>query len=232
MEEGSVAFEGWEIQAILKNHKFQFRRIVNPQPQFFPSTAGGTWGWCSGKPTPPYKVGDRLWVKEAWQSWSVNHCEYDDNHKCNDHCHQKYVAYQATPRVGYRPEPDKARIRYLDESSPLAWNKRLLGPWRPSIHMPRWASRITLEVTRVRMERLSDMTTSDALREGIDQVGEQGGGNLWRDYSGKTIGCRDPLWSFRSLWESINGSGSWRANPWVWVYEFKREGDGASTAPA
>ena len=73
--------------------------------------------------------------------------------------------------------------------------------WRPSIHMPRWASRITLEVTGVRVERLQDINEEDALAEGVEHA-------------------------FRSLWESINGPGSWDANPWVWVVEFRRVSDG------
>jgi hypothetical protein len=83
--------------------------------------------------------------------------------------------------------------------------------WRPSIHMPRWASRITLEVTGVRVERLVDISEADAIREGVsaDKYAYKG---LDRAYSR----------AFSDLWENINGPGSWEANPWVWVIEFKR----------
>lgn len=77
--------------------------------------------------------------------------------------------------------------------------------WRPSIHMPRWASRIDLEVTGVRVERLQDISEADALAEGVEpEMPDE---------------CR---MAFERLWESINGPGSWDANPWVWVVEFKR----------
>lgn len=77
--------------------------------------------------------------------------------------------------------------------------------WKPSIFMPRKASRITLEITGVRVERLKDMKAGDAEAEGCDS----------------STDCRDNLADFKALWESINGEGSWDANPWVWVIEFK-----------
>jgi len=84
--------------------------------------------------------------------------------------------------------------------------------------MPRWASRITLEITAVRVERLQEISESDAKAEGIVPAGD---GNGWqtadtRHYMG------DPVSAYRSLWESINGPDSWAANPWIWVIEFKR----------
>lgn len=104
--------------------------------------------------------------------------------------------------------------------------------------MPRWASRITLEVTGIRVERLQDISEEDAIAEGLsgitkdgklikygipDQDGLPGTDNTgwpWRDWQ------KDPRDAYRRLWESINGRGSWDANPWVWVVEFKRvEGD-------
>lgn len=91
--------------------------------------------------------------------------------------------------------------------------------WTPSIHMPRARSRITLEVTGVRVERLQDISEEDARAEGVERSGECN----WRDYldhphNDFTSARR----SYRSLWDSINGPGSWDANPWVWVVEFRR----------
>ena len=89
--------------------------------------------------------------------------------------------------------------------------------WKPSIFMPRWASRITLEITDVRVERLQDITNGDAITEGVWTISP----NKGRDYmdGGSTI-C--PCGLFRSLWEKINGRESWDNNPWVWVIEFRK----------
>ncbi|MFK2871884.1 hypothetical protein IR203_24870, partial [Salmonella enterica subsp. enterica serovar Weltevreden] len=84
--------------------------------------------------------------------------------------------------------------------------------WTPSIHMPRWSSRITLEITDVRVERLNSITESDAEAEGVTDTGF---GVLLVD-------------GFRYLWKSIYGDDSWQANPWVWVIEFKRVEGGAA----
>lgn len=95
-----------------------------------------------------------------------------------------------------------------------------LEPWRPSIHMPRWASRILLEITDVRVERLQDISREDAQAEGCDH-------NDPCDHvrhSCASIGCQGPDYrvGYRQLWEQINGAGSWAANPWVWAITFRR----------
>lgn len=89
--------------------------------------------------------------------------------------------------------------------------------WTPSIHMPRWASRITLEITGVRIERLNSISQEDAQAEGMELTGwrptysdPDSGGEVWTPYD-----------NFAQLWESIYGEESWKANPWVWVIEFK-----------
>ena len=87
--------------------------------------------------------------------------------------------------------------------------------------MPRWASRITLEVTGVRVERLQDISEADALAEGVTPLP---GGDMWTAgglYDGPLHAAR-PQWAYRRLWEQINGPESWAANPWVWVVEFRR----------
>lgn len=94
--------------------------------------------------------------------------------------------------------------------------------WKPSIHMPRWASRITLEITGIRVERLQSITEQDAIAEGIALVhGKEMLG--WNDYEAEILGglakAKD---SYASLWRSINGPESWNQNPYVWVVEFKR----------
>jgi hypothetical protein len=88
------------------------------------------------------------------------------------------------------------------------------GKLRPSIHMPRWASRILLEIVNVRVERLSDCSNEDARAEGVMP--------LYANRCVEAGHAYNAIPLFRNLWESINGSGSWDANPWVWVIEFRR----------
>lgn len=206
MKERPILFSGAMVRAILAGTKTQTRRIERD---------GDT---IAKLPYPnvccPYgALGDRLWVRETWRSWRSTCAEddADDEHECGPHCDQTYVAYQATPRDGYRPKPDHARITYLDESTPLERNQRLLGPWKPSIHMPRAFSRIDLEVVSVRVERLQDITEEDARAEGVPLV--------------MPIGCNSSEYraSFRALWAAINGDRApWASNPWVWRVEFRR----------
>jgi len=88
----------------------------------------------------------------------------------------------------------------------------MTAKWRPSIHMPRWASRITLEINDIRIERLQDVSARDVIAEGTPDLKEKfpiGGPELYSTFI------------FRNLWESIHGSESWQANPWVWVLQFR-----------
>lgn len=113
------------------------------------------------------------------------------------------------PRLTYRAD--------LDDGAHCVVKK-----WTPSIHMFRDDSRILLEIVAVRVERLNDCSADDALAEGIRRVGL--GFERWHpdpadvEHTGST---QDPVLSYRGLWESINGAGSWDANPWVWAVEFK-----------
>lgn len=109
----------------------------------------------------------------------------------------------------------------------------LLGDWRPSIYMPRWASRLTLEIVSVRVERVQDISEADAVAEGIEQFPD----GSWRDYIASKPAynqCDTARDSYRTLWDSINGQPrqgkpdvSWAANPWVWVIEFRKVEGGA-----
>lgn len=92
-----------------------------------------------------------------------------------------------------------------------------LGKWRPSIFMFRRSSRITLEIVAVRVERLQEISEADAIAEGIERSGSD-----WESYDKRFDRFMMAESSYRSLWESINGEGSWAANPWVWVVEFKK----------
>jgi hypothetical protein len=136
----------------------------------------------------PYgQVGDQLWVRETF-------CDVYGSGG-NEHRRKKEVMYRAD-----------------GETDP-----NVVPRWTPSLHMPRWASRITLEITSVRVERLHDLSAADALAEGIIQLPD-GGYSVadTRHYSDS------PDESYASLWESINGAGSWDLNPYVWVIGFKK----------
>ncbi|MEI8590636.1 hypothetical protein KKI90_12820, partial [Xenorhabdus bovienii] len=125
-----------------------------------------------------------------------------------------WIDYRATPR--YSAE------------YPAGWNLEPEDPaalkWRPSIHMPRWASRITLEVTDIRVEQLQNIKEEDALAEGI-KTGRFGNKSNWRDgfYApGDNQPCFSAKEAFKYLWQSIYSEESWNNNPWVWVIEFRR----------
>jgi hypothetical protein len=148
----------------------------------------------------PYGApGDRLWVREAFQRFT------DDGE----------VLYKADPKS-------------FDAMNEFKRDECQEARWRPSIHMPRDLSRITLEITGVRVERLQNISEADALAEGIvsRRIGTGDARTGCRDAFG--LACDDHAWAssavhaYQALWEQINGAGSWDANPWVWVVEFKR----------
>ena len=100
------------------------------------------------------------------------------------------------------------------------------GPWKPSIHMPRWASRDTLEITSVRPERLQAITEEDAIAEGalFRDFGKKCGWTLEPDNleRGSDFCLSSAYWAFANLWNKLNGPGSWAKNPWVWRVEYRR----------
>lgn len=210
MKERPILFQGEMVRAILDGTKTQTRRIMkapwdvfNGEPIF---RCGPDGGFFMSQAVPPYgKPGDRLWVRET--------------HAPQADCWGAWHNWMESP-IGPKPI-----IHYAaDGGNPF------IERWRPSIHMPRWASRILLEVTGVRVERLQDISEEDAIAEGIEGrdvvINGRSQGWTWRDH---TLKCDDPCeWfsspirSYRTLWESINGLASWEANPWVWVIEFRR----------
>lgn len=140
--------------------------------------------------------GDRLWVRETW-------------------------AYGVHALAAARDE-DGPFIYAADGTD----QGRLCDRWRPSIHMPREASRILLEIASVRVEQLQDISEADAIAEGVFELPLQAAepGLWWTGdvAAGAALHGRSPSRAFRLLWESINSPGSWDANPLVWVIEFKR----------
>jgi hypothetical protein len=158
----------------------------------------GAWA-TPGRGACPYGVpGDRLWVRETW-------CQFPEDARDGNGA-QTY--YRAEQRGG---DPEVERIM-----------QRNGVRWKPSIHMLRAASRILLEVTGVRVERLQDISAADAAAEGcpcyvcgriMDGKSEDDCHCFHRHGDSK---------DYRDLWETINGAGSWDANPWVWAVEFRR----------
>lgn len=155
--------------------------------------------WC--QPCPYGEVGDRLWVRETFCPVYPQ----DPSYNGGEPIEYDYAAtYQHGDRLG-----DSLGVKKV---------------WKPSIHMPRVASRILLEVTGVRVERLQDISEADAIAEGIENNPrlDPAGRCHWRVYGKPSTGTNVPEASYQSLWEDINDPGSWDTNPWVWVIEFKR----------
>lgn len=187
---------GWEIPEFVEVKPGLWLAVCNDEPDddFNP------WVRC------PYgKAGDRLWVKETF--FEVYNDQFQPTGK---------YCYAATQQ-GY--------VNVLDDDGCIKINKdgSDASPWKPSIHMPRRAARILLEVTEVRIERLLDITPQDAQMEGIESVwhDEITDAHLWKDYSGKSNGLAFARMSFFSLWDKIKGTGSAKMNPWVWVIKFR-----------
>lgn len=225
-----ILFSGPMILAILAGRKTQTRRVVKstawvcdggePPSGSYPGSPGQ---WVIDLDRCPYgKIGDRLWVRETW-------CETDDEY--------------GTPVVVYRAGGNRLIGRDHPRGPDYLLNASSdegihVDRWKPSIYMPRWASRISLKITNVRVERVQDISEEDAIEEGMqkfvytskdnvatrkygipDRDGFPGEGDFgwpWHDW--KIF----PTAAFARLWDCINANRGqdWKANPWVWVIEF------------
>ena len=192
MTERPILFSGPMVRAILEGRKTQTRRVVKPQPELQLKSA--RWMRCADEQHALFTQHDG---ELCGQMASTRKCPYG---KPGDRlwvretwAHRRWMLGDASPSPTTVYRADGEDLKGCDR-------------WRPSIHMPRWASRITLEVVGVRVERLQDISEEDAKAEGIEWV----------------IGYRSRIPLFSALWERINGPGSWDANPWVWVVEFRR----------
>lgn len=226
MPERPIIFSGPMVRAILAGAKTQTRRVVKPQPTGF---MGGPGVFLpNGKPAPimpmdddvlpfgraipcPYGApGDRLWVREAWRVGR----KHDGTKPSDLSPRSMTVEYEAG---GYAcNSPWSAGEWHSSDCAPRE-HPEWVGKLRPPVHMPRWASRITLEVTGVRVERLREISDEDSLSEG-----------LYPTSTGLYPGS--PRAAYRKLSEQINGPGLWDANPWVWVVQFRRV-DSAARQP-
>ncbi len=219
MRERPILFSAPMVRAILAGTKTQTRRVVKPRHGGVVIAPGGSdialeergEGHIRTNLCPYGQPGDRLWVRETFCPIYPQDPHYNGGRPIE-------YDYAATYKHGSR-------------LGDLIGVKKI---WKPSIHMPRLASRILLEVTAVRVERLLEISPDDAIREGIESWIEAGGevhspypgfDGQYPDKDGKVTVSPARL-AFCSLWESINGAGTWAANPWVWVIEFKESRHG------
>ncbi len=226
MKERPILFNAPMIRAILDGRKTVTRRIVKPV-KFYPDfgcavgQVGGVWRYGSPAALGLRERGDhwsvvlkgdvlqRMCTSEAYGWGAGAGCPYGVPGGDRLYVRETWAAPHAYDHLPPRLIPQDARIHYA------ATEDRGGLLWRPSIHMPRWASRITLEVTGVRVEALQDIDLADALAEGISDTGA-----LILDSAGNEQG--GPIAEYAVLWEQINGPGSWAANPFVWVVTFRR----------
>ncbi|HDZ0689330.1 TPA: hypothetical protein RRT57_001802 [Klebsiella pneumoniae] len=231
MTERGMIFNGEMVRALLSGRKTQTRRIIKDctvgrdQISKFIQIEKKFIG-CYPEDVPelireccPYGIpGDRIWVREAFRVHS----------RATD---VATLVYKASERNSWTEQTHRVPVAVCNK--PATPEK-----WTPSLHMPRWASRILLEITDVRVERLNAISPEDAESEGLERTNFTGFGDepglpsypepdvyfdplkkQWKEY---------PPEAFAGLWESIYGEGSWLANPWVWVIEFKRVEGGAA----
>ena len=232
MKERPILFSGPMVRAILEGRKTHTRRVVKPQPDtkynraallpdVFPDKP---WCWvsddaefqaehsgwpdCSEQFACPYgKPGDHLWVRETF----ALECDVDGGEppfsdgrptqkaEPEDEMYSNWCWTQPH----YRATDPTPELVCVDERHHCG-DDICLHPWRPSIHMPRWAARLTLEITDVRVQRLQEISEADARAEGF----------------GVAFGPGMFSRAFDSYWSAINGPGSWEANPWVWAISF------------
>lgn len=191
-----ILFSGPMVRALLEGRKTQTRRVLKPQPHaglrhsvFVPS---GVEDGHGREIKVRYQPGDVLWVRETWAVAA---------------CSDGLAPANLSPRFH---QLDGGVWYPADDTVPAASvSKR--GKTRVSIHMPRWASRLTLEVKSVKVERLQDISEADAVREGCTFEALK---------RGDVPAGADPKHSFLQLWDSINGAGAWSVNPWVVALTF------------
>ncbi|MBQ5171914.1 MULTISPECIES: morphogenetic protein [Klebsiella pneumoniae complex] len=205
--ERGMIFNAEMVRALLSGRKTQTRRIIKPQPEATLSRSlSGKWlsRPLNGLLLPKIEdiaihcpfgvVGDRIWVRETFQGPLFDYDLMD--------------SYCKDPTPFEKPEFCVYKADGVPAPEFYDADDELHCCWRPSIHMPRWASRILLEITNVRVERLKSISDGDAIREGCSTADMKSGD------------CVADV--FARLWASIYGDESWNSNPWVWVIDFKR----------
>lgn len=230
------------VQAVLEGNKTVTRRPVNPQPELIiQAEKHSTYKYRGGlyaldmysensnilEKCPLGKVGDRLWVRETWAPVNL----YGEI----------AIAYKADEKVIRLEEirsflDEDCFINYgdprLENYEFSTWADDLFsgveGNWKPSIHMPRWASRLLLEITKIKIERVAKITENEAIAEGItftdygkNQFQTQQPGWFWKKSESHEQCLHTARHAFANLWIHTYGAESWDSNVWVWVIEFK-----------
>lgn len=243
MSRGVLLFSAPMVRAILAGTKTQTRRAVKlprSRSSFVLLDHGNGW-WpyqsddgeselCNDGNEHPYtcpygQTGELIAVRETFYAFGRWETRYSEK-KVRDEWHFVDMTLECGKQYRYAADMvGDNGPRQRGDASPQWWK-------RPAIFMPLVASRIMLEITAVRVEHLNDISKEDAIAEGLDRF-ELYGTMYWRDYSlsDEDAECSPmrecPIESYRTLWEHINGRGSWAQNPWVWVVEFKRVEGGA-----
>jgi hypothetical protein len=241
-----IIFSAEMVKAILEGRKTQTRRIIKPQPAMvddlsIPNVAyaGGEMVKWFGKQAPntyqkihcPYgEVGDKLWCRETFTQYRANTPEEMaiTNQAWDDFRTGKKDLISAAHSIP--AATGERQVLYAADFGDWAKNVDCDIKWTSPIFMPRWASRITLEIVGVRVERVKGISPLDAIAEGIERLDADTPfradfANQWRDYSGQEYYFNSPIDSFHSGWNKINGKKAgcdWASNPWVWVLEFRR----------
>jgi hypothetical protein len=226
MKERQILFSAPMVRALLEGRKSQTRRIVKHQgivdhpaiPGGKIIQLGGKQAWLNSQSDHPQHIskfcpygqpGDRLWVRETWtKTTNVN----------------EYPGWPDRPCTLVDDDPNYVVVYRADGEWEWLDNDGFLTDethWKSSMFMPRWASRILLEITDIRVERLIDISEEDAIAEGCNQ---NHNGYFWAGphKEGGLKQLTTARVAYRDVWESINGAGSWGANPFVWVISFKR----------
>lgn len=197
MTDRPIIFSAPMVRALLDGRKTQTRRVIKPQPSacrwkdhLVEQHADGVYRAVK----TPYSPGDRLWVREVWAH------DAPDLDTARRGIESGGVFYGPYYRADAKPF-DVASLR-----------------WRPSIHMPRWASRLTLTVSDVRVQRLQDITEDDARAEGLERIG-----TAWGIDGIKGSVAVYERTAFRVIWNSIHGPGAWDTNPWIAAISFTVE---------
>lgn len=194
VKERPILFSGPMVTAIRAGRKTQTRRVMKPQPEHWRCQAPGM-----------EDIGGLSWKGRCYEA--------DSSEDIETACPYGEPGDRLWVRETWATGSEASGNGYSYRADREQWKDRRLGgpDWRPSIHMPRRACRILLEVAEIRVERLHDITLVDAKAEGVECPEGQREENYWGGH----------LIAFRELWEGINGEGSWERNDWLWVVGFR-----------